>query len=252
MWRTPLIFTNKENVLRVCRPRHLILLLSVTFFRTRFKTSLKNQKGFSIVEALVAMTILMISMLVASRFIVDNRKLSVNANKMVTCENYVASIVEKIKAFDNASVVRTFLPKQERIPSTESRKSTDLFGLSEDPFCKTPGANAVRCDHFNYYACSDGGVCDITDPNMEFVLNGPLYSSQNIRGAATWAMMVHNKLPVPQKTEICSTGVTFTPAPPTGSAVAPLRLEDFYSLLPKPTPSPGQMPAWLKEVNFLY
>lgn len=124
----------------------------------------------SAIVACLAITILTYS----TRFRTHLTTLASNSE----CQSAATSIISAIKGLDNGTVVRTFLPTLGTPAVTET-----VAGTNSDPYCKTIDRTAV-CDTYNLLNMDAGGV----------VMNGtPLYNSQNIRGAATWAQAMFNR-----------------------------------------------------------
>jgi hypothetical protein len=128
------------------------------------------------------------------------------------CQSTATSILSSIKGLDNGTVIRTFLPTRVRPVVTDA-----VPGTNSDPYCKTVNRTSV-CDTYNLLNMNAGGV----------VMNGaPLYNSQNIRGAATWAQAMFNR---------------FVPNICTGDGWA-LTRADLERILPNTLP----LPTWLQN-----
>ena len=147
---------------------------------------MRNSKGVGIIEVLIAAGILAIVALGISVFITSNVQTSIQLNEKSTCHQVANALLANLTSIDNSSTIRNFLPTG----AGPFLAPPD----ANDPFCTVAGT--PQCDRINHY-------------NANVITKStPLYHSQNIRNAATWAMAMYNSGVAPQ---ICTgTGMRFT------------------------------------------
>jgi hypothetical protein len=140
------------------------------------KKVLRNQKGLGLVEVVVSLAILLMISIGASLIMTSIRNRNADFSGTTDCHNLTAGITGTIRSYENALVVRNWLP----------RRSTDFAAaqVTQDPFCSSSGGRTPICDTFALFQNLDNG--NYLDPQ-------DTKNFQNIRGAFTWAQSLYNQ-----------------------------------------------------------
>jgi len=180
-----------------------------------YKT-IKSQSGFGIIEAVIALGLLLILGWGTVRWLSSTKSQMMNLSGLAQCQAIANDLMSQVKSLDNALQVRTYLPHNPMSIATNL----------EDKLCR-PNISTIGCDTLplaNVQA--DHHIIAEHYPNGEPYWD--VFLSQNIRGATTFLLSLYNQT----NPQICDKGLIFSLQPQPGE----YPLTDLYKYLPVSEP----------------